>query len=113
MEMCICGHLEREHDPTGECRAAGCRCKHFKPEIRLPSSAAGLAEHGRAHCPRYEADRADHKRDSYLRSRYARKGLSCSRIRLPSRTKSPASSRRLSAKDTRGREAPTMAASSS
>ena len=43
MEMCICGHLEREHDPTGECRAAGCRCKHFKPEIRLPSSAAGLA----------------------------------------------------------------------
>jgi hypothetical protein len=51
MEMCICGHLEREHDPTGECRAAGCRCKHFKPEIRLPSSAAGLAEHRRAHCP--------------------------------------------------------------
>jgi hypothetical protein len=44
MEMCICGHLEREHDPTGECRAAGCRCKHFKPEIRLPSSAAGLAD---------------------------------------------------------------------
>jgi hypothetical protein len=34
MDMCICGHSEREHDPTGECRAAGCRCRHFKPEIR-------------------------------------------------------------------------------
>jgi hypothetical protein len=35
MDMCICGHPEREHDQTGECRAAGCRCKHFKPEIGL------------------------------------------------------------------------------
>jgi len=33
MDMCICGHSEREHDQTGQCRAAGCRCKHFKPEI--------------------------------------------------------------------------------
>jgi hypothetical protein len=38
MDMCICGHLEREHDPTGECRALGCRCKHFKPEIRLSAN---------------------------------------------------------------------------
>jgi hypothetical protein len=37
IDMCICGHPEREHDRTGECRAAGCRCKHFKPEIGLPS----------------------------------------------------------------------------
>jgi hypothetical protein len=35
MDMCICGHSDREHDQTGECRAAGCRCKHFKPEIGL------------------------------------------------------------------------------
>jgi hypothetical protein len=35
MDMCICGHSDREHDQTGECRAAGCRCKHFKPEIAL------------------------------------------------------------------------------
>jgi hypothetical protein len=40
MDMCICGHSEREHDPTGECRAAGCRCRHFKPEIRLPRHRA-------------------------------------------------------------------------
>jgi len=33
MDMCLCGHSEREHDQTGQCRAAGCRCKHFKPEI--------------------------------------------------------------------------------
>ena len=37
MDMCICGHLE--HSRTGECRAAGCRCKHFKPEIRLLSAS--------------------------------------------------------------------------
>ena len=36
MDMCICGHSEREHGPTGECHVAGCRCKHFKPEIRGP-----------------------------------------------------------------------------
>lgn len=35
MDMCICGHSDREHDRTGECRAAGCRCKHFMPEIGL------------------------------------------------------------------------------
>ena len=45
MDMCICGHSDREHDQTGECRAAGCRCKHFKPEIALgtprPHGGAG------------------------------------------------------------------------
>jgi hypothetical protein len=45
MDMCICGHSDREHDQTGECRAAGCRCKHFKPEIGLgaprPHEGAG------------------------------------------------------------------------
>ena len=40
MDMCICGHSAREHGPTGECHAAGCRCKHFTPEIRhRPTSA--------------------------------------------------------------------------
>jgi CBS domain-containing protein len=39
MDMCLCGHSEREHDQTGECRAAGCRCKHFKPEIGVEAPA--------------------------------------------------------------------------
>lgn len=42
MDMCICGHSEQEHGPTGECHAAGCRCKHFKPEIRVPSLPVNL-----------------------------------------------------------------------
>lgn len=42
MDMCICGHSEREHGPTGECRAADCSCKHFKPEIRVPSPPVSL-----------------------------------------------------------------------
>ncbi len=31
MDVCICGHSERDHIPTGECRAVGCRCKHYEP----------------------------------------------------------------------------------
>ena len=51
MDMCICGHSEREHGPTGECRAADCSCKHFKPEIRVPSPPVSLREH-QAHADR-------------------------------------------------------------
>ncbi len=29
-----------EHSLTGVCHAAGCRCKHFMPEIRLPRPLA-------------------------------------------------------------------------
>lgn len=45
MDMCICGHSERDHSPTGECHAAACRCKRFEPvpEIARQQSAPGPA----------------------------------------------------------------------
>ena len=56
MDRCICGHSELEHGPTGECRAAGCRCRHFVPEVSprtwygAPFREVDEHGHSRGHC---------------------------------------------------------------
>lgn len=80
----------------------------------IRSSMRGSCSGARNEAPPDRASAGEpHSRASYLRSRYARSAASRTRIRLSSRTNSPAFSRRLSARETRGRVAPTMAASSS
>lgn len=57
MDMCICGHWEREHSPTGECHAAGCRCntssRRFASRALMRSCRGHLAHpvsRGRLRC---------------------------------------------------------------